>query len=649
MSLGTLVLIAAVKGSVLLAAAWLVVRAFPRLSAALRHLVWACALGGLVLMPFLVRVVPTLQSRFVPTIPVVTSIQTTDLIGAPIAMPAATPVATTSAAERASRRRAMSAPIESVRAQPRSINLEYWFPVAWAIVAVVLLMRVAIGRLRLALLARRASIVDDGDWLLLAQRLAYRLDISRPITLLRGDQACVPMTWGLVYPTVLLPADADDWTAERRTIVLLHELAHVNRLDAFTQLIAQIATAIFWFNPLAWLAARAMRVERELACDDCVLTSGARASDYAQDLLQIARTFSTRSDLAVAALAMARRGDLEERLLAILDPATDRRSVSRARLIGATLAILALSVPLAALSPAPVQAAERSFQTAAVSTTPVAQPRVARAVVQHELVTRMPRRSESVTRLLPAPIADVQRIPSASGNEALRIPAVRAPYLPHVAAATARAATPDRETLISVAQAAVKLTSGYDKAELLVPIAKYYLADDGLATAYITAAVSIANDDYNCSRAINALLEGNAPLSDKVVELAMNAVAKRFTADYQKRTVIEAMLGNQRVLGPESRRSVIAGIATISASYDRRAAISAFVARRQFNEQDAIGLINAATSISGSYDRAQALIDIATHHGLDDAGVRDAYVKAAETIQAGSDYRRAIEALLKRS
>ncbi len=128
-------------------------------------------------------------------------------------------------------------------------------------VALVLLMRVGLGRLRLALLARRASIVDDGDWLLLAQRLAYRLDISRPITLVARRSCLCAHDVGLVYPTVLLPADADAWTAERRTIVLLHELAHVERLDAFTQLVAQIATAIFWFNPLAWLAARAMRVD----------------------------------------------------------------------------------------------------------------------------------------------------------------------------------------------------------------------------------------------------------------------------------------------------------------------------------------------------------------------------------------------------
>lgn len=645
MTLASLVLLAAVKGSVLLVVAWVVMRVWPRLSAAFRHLVWAAALGGLLLMPLLLRVVPTFRSRFVPAIPVVTSIETTDLRR----VPAATPADPTTAAERTRNAVAADVTAPSLEAGPRhSINLELWFPIAWAAVAFALLMRVALGRLRLLLLARNASIVDDGEWLLLAQRLAYRLDISRPITLLRGDRSCVPMTWGLVYPTVLLPAEADNWTAERRTIVLLHELAHVNRLDAFTQLIAQVATAIFWFNPLAWLAARAMRVERELACDDCVLASGARPSDYAQDLLQIARSFSTRSDLAVAALAMARRGDLEERLLSILDPATDRRAVSRTRLIGATCGILALSVPLAALSPAPVEAAERSFH-AVVASTPVAS-----APVEHESIAPAYQRvsptragSSSVEGLVALSMADVQRIPIPTTNGLFKIPSAPLAHQPNVDAPKGRAATPDRETLMSVAQAAMKLTSAYDKAELLVPIAKYYLADDGLATAYITAAASITAD-YDCSRAMGALFAGNAPLSDKVVELAMNAVAILIKSDYEKGRVITATLGDERVLGPDARRAVIGAIATISGSYDRRVAISAFVSRRQFNEQDAIGLINAATKITGNYDRAEALIDIATHHGLDDAAVRQAYVTATETIKSASDYRRAIEALVKR-
>ena len=47
----------------------------------------------------------------------------------------------------------------------------------------------------------------------------------------------MPMTFGLFRNTILMPADAADWTEERRRLVLLHELAHVRRHDAATHLL----------------------------------------------------------------------------------------------------------------------------------------------------------------------------------------------------------------------------------------------------------------------------------------------------------------------------------------------------------------------------------------------------------------------------
>ena len=75
-----------------------------------------------------------------------------------------------------------------------------------------------------------------------------------------------------------MPEDADRWPLERLRIVLLHELAHVKRRDCLTHVLAQLACALHWFNPLAWMAARHIRTERERACDDLVLACGTRGS-----------------------------------------------------------------------------------------------------------------------------------------------------------------------------------------------------------------------------------------------------------------------------------------------------------------------------------------------------------------------------------
>ena len=90
----------------------------------------------------------------------------------------------------------------------------------------------------------------------------------------------MPMTWGCLPAVgplpgagarVLLPAEAEEWPEDRRRAVLLHELAHVKRRDCLSQLIAQLACAVHWFNPLIWLAGHRMLVERERACDDLAL------------------------------------------------------------------------------------------------------------------------------------------------------------------------------------------------------------------------------------------------------------------------------------------------------------------------------------------------------------------------------------------
>ncbi|OOG44087.1 energy transducer TonB [Rhodanobacter sp. C06] len=86
---------------------------------------------------------------------------------------------------------------------------------------------------------------------------------------------------------VLLPADFfERFDAAERRLVLRHELTHLRRGDALWSLVAELALALLWFHPLAWLARSRFRLDQELACDERVLRDTPRdAAGYAHTLL----------------------------------------------------------------------------------------------------------------------------------------------------------------------------------------------------------------------------------------------------------------------------------------------------------------------------------------------------------------------------
>ena len=189
---------------------------------------------------------------------------------------------------------------------------------AWAIGASLVVALLALGLLRVWMIAKTAKPIGDEELLGLAEATADELGITRPVRLLESQTGITPMTWGYRQPVVLFPREAAGWSFMRRRDVLLHELAHVRRNDYMLQLIARYACAVYWFNPLVWLAARQLRLERERACDDAVLNAGAKPSEYANHLLEIARSLKASQATAFATVAMARPSQLTGRLLDVL-------------------------------------------------------------------------------------------------------------------------------------------------------------------------------------------------------------------------------------------------------------------------------------------------------------------------------------------
>ena len=204
-----------------------------------------------------------------------------------------------------------------------------WLLLLWALGAALLILR----RLRAERSIRTfVRLSAPADTTLLAEldkakaKIGFRRSGS-PLLLLSGAVQ-VPCTLGFFRPAILLPATGVEWSMDRLHTVLLHELAHVRRLDCLWLLIGQMARALYWPNPLAWLATSQLRSTCEEACDNCVLRCGRAPADYADDLVAIAGSSQSRYRTQRAALAMARPSTLKYRVLAILDQHRNRRAIA---------------------------------------------------------------------------------------------------------------------------------------------------------------------------------------------------------------------------------------------------------------------------------------------------------------------------------
>ena len=202
----------------------------------------------------------------------------------------------------------------------------------WLAGLVIAMIRLAVAHVRAALItsrARKLSVTETG------------------VDMRETAAGSIPMTWGFLRPVVLIPADADRWTAAMRNTVIQHELMHVRRRDTWTQLLCELAAAVWWFHPLAWLGLRYASEAREQSCDDAVIQAGVCGTDYAGHLIDVARSLP-RPALASAALSFG--SQLEGRVRAAIDARTNR-GILRRRMAAVVMVLSAILLgPLAGVN-----------------------------------------------------------------------------------------------------------------------------------------------------------------------------------------------------------------------------------------------------------------------------------------------------------
>lgn len=198
----------------------------------------------------------------------------------------------------------------------------------WIGGSILLLAWRACGYALLARMIKDCKTFSDPAWQHDLEQLTARHGRRTSVRLLQHASLRSPVTAGWMKPVIVLPEAASMMLVHERRAVLAHELAHIERADFVTQAIGSLATSVFWFHPLMWLAASCMRTESECAADDSVLLNGLEAPTYARQLLEMAKQSNGIVANTIPVVAMARASQLERRIRSLLDVSKKRRQGS---------------------------------------------------------------------------------------------------------------------------------------------------------------------------------------------------------------------------------------------------------------------------------------------------------------------------------
>jgi len=156
----------------------------------------------------------------------------------------------------------------SFRITPRTL-----LPVIWLAGALFLIIGIIIGNLRLWNTVRRLPFVTDQALLELFEESRRSMRVQTVVGLVVTNRVKSPILFGFIRPRILLPADlVCELPFERLRYIMLHEFAHLKRCDILTGWVMAFIQSLHWFNPLVWWAFGRIRFDRELACDEEVLS-----------------------------------------------------------------------------------------------------------------------------------------------------------------------------------------------------------------------------------------------------------------------------------------------------------------------------------------------------------------------------------------
>lgn len=217
----------------------------------------------------------------------------------------------------------------------------------------LLLARFGVGVFFSGRLRRSCRRITEAGAQALLRQLAAAASLRSAPELAESKAVAVPAALGVRRPIILLPAAWREWEEPKLRAVLAHEISHVARKDARTQMLAALHRSVFWFSPLSWWLERHLAELAEQASDDAALNIVTDRTYYAEILIGfLAAVEGARGRIHLQGVSMAKGSRVERRVDRILSAQAGLlRGVKKPIGVGVLLAAMPITLLVAAARP----------------------------------------------------------------------------------------------------------------------------------------------------------------------------------------------------------------------------------------------------------------------------------------------------------
>ncbi|MGO8816990.1 MAG: M56 family metallopeptidase [Terriglobia bacterium] len=223
--------------------------------------------------------------------------------------------------------------------------------IIWVFLSLVMLVRLGSGYRKLRG-SKAGALPAPADWQRRLRGLSASNGVRRPTQLFISSNIAAPMSLGFFHPAILIPqALLDTLSDSELEHVVLHELAHLQRRDDWTNLAQKLIEAILPIQPAVHWIGRGMSIEREMACDDWVIATTGAAKPYAASLTKVAELSQWEHAGILAAGATGNRSQLFCRIHHMLNRTRNAAPKIVLGPLGAAIAAAGILVYVAARAP----------------------------------------------------------------------------------------------------------------------------------------------------------------------------------------------------------------------------------------------------------------------------------------------------------